>query len=170
MVNIFCTNKLAAYLPQIEKNLVSSTYHNNWSGQLVVVNRRNCLYFIHKRTLYSVLLLDFKKKDFKIIDKLFFEGLIAQLQLDELNRPELNAYLRENFTEVKFYKTDNDQSTLGTMRDDLMRLKATIEDRVDKFEAAKDFMKYAMNEIPIGTRKYQSAKKIMAAELKLLVP
>jgi hypothetical protein len=166
MINVFCTKKLESFVKTEDSTLESYTSDNNWNGQLISIDRRKCLYFIHKRTLYSILLLDILKKDLMHLEKLFFEGLVNQLKLDRLYSPKLDNYLLNNYSTIKLFRTDNDQKTLGTMRDDIMHLNAYIEDKPDKMIAANYHMRKTLNIIPIGTRKYQNARDLMELELK----
>lgn len=166
MVNIFCTKKLEAFVVTEERTLESYTSDNNWNGQLITIDRRKCLFFIQKRTLYSILIIDILKKDLVNLDKLFLESLVNQLKLDNLYKPELDNYLTKNYSRIKLFKTDNDQSTLGSMRDDLMHLSCYVEDKGDRIGAAKKHMKQSLNNIPVGTRKYSLPKELMELELK----
>lgn len=165
MVNIFCTRKLESFVSTEERTLESYTSDNNWNGQLVLLDRRKCLFFIHKRTLYSFFILNILKKDLVHLDRLFFDGLVAQLKSDNLYQPQLDNYLKEYYSSVKLFKTDNDQSTLGTMRDDLMHFSSYIENKTDKFKAAKEFIDKTLNSIPIGSRKYAESSELMQLEL-----
>ncbi|MBW6484326.1 MAG: hypothetical protein K0B10_14885 [Vicingaceae bacterium] len=167
MINIFCTKKLEAFTGKLDKK--EPIGENNWTGHLVAIGGRKCLYFIQKKTLYSVLLIDIVKKDLKQLDKLFFEALLIQLKADKIYKPELENYLVENFSSLKLLPTDNDQKTMGTMRDDIINLKAYCEDKENKLKAAAEFATETINKIPLGTRKYKYASELMNEELKSLV-
>jgi hypothetical protein len=166
MVNVFCTKKLEAFVTTEERTLESYTSDNNWNGQLILIGRRKCLYFIHKRTLYAVLILDILKKDLLKLDQLFFDGLVNQLKIDNLYQPQLDNYLKEHYFSLKLFKTDNDQKTLGTLRDNTMHLKSYIENKPDKIVAATRHQKHSLNKIPIGSRKFQNGTEMMKSELE----
>ena len=170
MVNIFCTRKLESFVSTEERTLESYTSDNNWNAQLISIDRRKCLYFLHKRTLYSFLILNVVKKELAQLDKLFFDGLLAQLKLNDLYKPELHPYLLETYSDLKLFKTDNDQSTLGTMRDDLMHLLSFIDNKPNKFIACQEYGKRRLNSIPLGSRKYCFSKELMELELKNFLP
>ena len=169
MVNIFCTKKLEPLVKTEERTIESFTSDNKWNGHLISIDRRKCLYFIHKPTLYSFLILDILKKDLVKFDQLFFDSLVNQLILDNLYSPQLDEYLKENYSTIKLFKTDNDQSTLGTLRDVLRHLNSYLEDKSDKIIASKKFMEKGLNKIPIGTRKYYNATEIMKLEFDNLL-
>ena len=139
---------------------------DGWNAQLFSIDRRKCIYFVQKRTLYSVILLDIVKQDLKQINSLFFKALVEQLKTDKLYQRSIELYLYENYSSLRFFKTDNDQKTLGTMRDDMARLTMFIDEAVDKFAGVRKCMNYALNSVPIGTKDYISAKELMAEELK----
>ncbi len=163
MVNVFCSKKLEPFV-DID-NHIQETF-NQWNAHLVFLDGKKCLYFVDKKTLYSIFIIDIVKKDLKNIGNLFFDTLVQQLKNDKIYRPELDNFLIDNFKTIKFYKTDNDQKTLGTLRDDLMHLKAYCEDKNSKLLAASEFAKSRLNRIPIGVRKYHFAKELMGEELK----
>lgn len=163
MVNVFCSKKLEPFV-DIDNNIQETL--NLWNAHLVYFDGKKCLYFVDKKTLYSIFIADIVKKDLKNIGNLFFDTLVQQLKNDKIYRPELDKFLIDNFKTIKFYKTDNDQKTLGTLRDDLNHLKAYCEDKNNKLLAALEFAKISMNGIPIGVRKYYKAKELMEEELK----
>lgn len=163
MVNVFCSKKLEPFV-DIDNNIQETV--NQWNAHLVYLDRKKCLYFVDKKTLYSIFIADIVKKDLKNIGNFFFYTLVQQLKDDQIYRPELDNFLVDNFKTIKFYKTDNDQKTLGTLRDDLYHLKAYCQDKNNKLLAALEFAKFRMNNIPIGVRNYYTAKKIMETELK----
>ncbi|HET6244211.1 MAG TPA: hypothetical protein VFF35_06795 [Bacteroidia bacterium] len=166
MVNIFCTRKLETFVDIKEKPETNPENDNNWNGHLISIGGRKCLYFVEKKTLYSILLIDILKKDLKQLEKLFFNELLIQLQEDKIYKPEYGKYLIENYSSLRLFQTDNDQKTMGTMRDDIGHLKAYCEDKNDKLKAATEFAHRSLNRIPIGTRKYKYAKEIMEEMLK----
>jgi hypothetical protein len=65
-----------------------------------------------------------------------------------------------------FYETDNDQKTLGTLRDNISHIKAYIEDKDDKLKYASELMKSRINKIPLGSRKYHYANELMKLEIE----
>lgn len=72
----------------------------------------------------------------------------------------------EKYSKLGLFKTDNDQKTLAIIRDNTLHIKAYCKDKSDKLKAVREFFKYSLNSIPIGTRKYWFAKEIMAEEIK----
>jgi len=166
MVNIFCTKKLEGFVTTEERTLESYTSDNNWNAQLIFIDRKKCIYLIHKRTLYAFLILNISKKDLPNLDQLFLNGFIAQLKIDNLYNPVLDNYLKENYSCIKLFKTDNDQKTLGTLRDGTSHLKFYIENEHDKIKAVNRHQHQTINIIPIGSRKFKCGKDMMKKELE----
>ncbi|HET6243623.1 MAG: hypothetical protein H0V01_05500 [Bacteroidetes bacterium] len=149
-----------------DKNEIANGTENKWTAHLVPIGGRKCIYFIHKKSLYSVLVIDILKKDLKELNNLFYEAFVTQLKVDKIYNSEFERFLKENFSSMKLFSTDNDQKTMGTMRDGIMHLKSFCEEKENKLDAAVEFCKYSLNRIPIGTRKFKYAKELMEEELK----
>ena len=82
------------------------------------INRKKCLIFTHKETLYSFLILDVKKKGTKNINHQIIYELKKQLTKDGINQTKALSYFGLfNHQEIFLLKTDNDQKTLGPIRD-----------------------------------------------------
>jgi hypothetical protein len=114
MVNVFCTRKTESLITVEKKRENYNPIDENWLCNLIAVGGKKSLYFIDKKTLYSILLLNVKKKDLQNIESLFIEEFISQLKIDGILNPEKELIIRNKFSEITFYETDNDQKTLGT--------------------------------------------------------
>jgi hypothetical protein len=166
MVNVFCTRKTESLITVEKKRENYNPIDENWLCNLIAVGGKKSLYFIDKKTLYSILLLNVKKKDLQNIESLFIEEFISQLKIDGILNPEKELIIRNKFSEITFYETDNDQKTLGTLRDNDYQIKTFISDKIDKLYFAKEFMRNNMNSIPLGARKYAYAKDLMKDEIE----
>ena len=165
MINIFCTKKLETVLKPVSKNEEIQETENNWSGQLLFVDGKKCLLFIEKKSLYIFLILNFSTKDIKNLPTLFLENFINQLKNDKIHSPEIENYCRENYKSVKFFRTDNDQKTLGTLRDTEYLMKEYPTQIINPSKI-KDFWIFKFNKIPLGGRKFAYAKELMKAEFE----
>lgn len=168
MINIFCTRKTESFISVNKKEEYYNENDENWICNLIAVGGKKSLYFIEKKTLYSILILNIKKKDLQNIENLFVEELISQLKIDQIFNPEKELLIRNNHKKITFYETNNDQKTLGTLRDNDYHIKAYISNKVDKLYFARDFMQSSINRIPLGSRKYAYARDLMKAELDKL--
>lgn len=165
MINIFCTKKLETLLKPVSKNEEIQETENNWSGQLLYVDGKKCLFFIEKKSLYIFLILNFSTKDIKNLPTLFLENFIDQLKNDNIHSLEIENYFRENYKSIKFFRTDNDQKTLGTVRDTEQMLRCYHSETISH----KDVIEYRirkLNRIPLGGRKYAYARELMLNDLK----
>lgn len=79
--------------------------------------------FVDKKTLYIILILNFSVKDLPRLKEIFLKEFINQLKRDDIHSPEIENYFIKNFNVIKFFKTDNDQNTLGTIKNAASLLK-----------------------------------------------
>ena len=166
MVNVFCTRKTESFISVKKKEENYNESDENWTCNLISVGGKKSLYFIEKKTLYSILILNIKKKDLVDIESIFIEEFISQLKIDGILNPEKELLIRNKYKEITFYETDNDQKTLGTLRDNEYNIKVYILDKVDKLHFARDLMQTRINRIPLGGRKYAYARELMKSELE----
>jgi len=149
MAKIHCTAKLKNFLrPLIETNSLEAA--EVWNAHLFYTNRKKCICFVNKETLYTVVLFDVLKKDLNNLKTLFVESLIQQLYSDDILEKENELKVRAEFDEISFHPTNNDRSVLGSLNDTLFRIKhwGTLE------EAINYVSKY-VNKTPMGALKFQ---------------
>ena len=157
MVHIYCTQKLGKFLNTAKGELPERRSHD-WSAHLFFLSGRKCIIFVHKKTLYSVLLLDIFKKDMVHLSKLFLEALISQLEADKI--PDRHQSLvRTIYREISLVPTDNDRKTLGVINNMISIIQAVA---ADGLLAARQ---YEINKIPWQALKYAYPKDIMLKEL-----
>ena len=166
MINVFCTKKLENLIGKVSKNEEIKETENNWTANLLMVNGKKCLLFIDKNTLYLFLVLGFSVKDLPNIKKLFVQEFINQLKRDEIYSINAENYFNEIFSEINFFRTDNDQKTLGTVRDAESMINHFLSDEYDKNIAVLKYQVNYMNSVPLGGKKYKNAKQLMLTELK----
>ena len=166
MINIFCTKKLEKLIGKVSKNEEIKETENNWTGNLLMVNGKKCLLFIDKNTLYIFLILGFSVKDLPKIKKLFVQEFINQLKRDKIYSIDAENYFNDLFLEINFFRTDNDQKTLGTVRDADMMLKHFLNDDFDKDVSILRYQVNYMNSVPLGGKKYVNAKTLLINDLK----
>ena len=169
MVNIFCTNKLAGLISV--KPILNSVTENSesWSAHLFSIAGRKCILFTEKETCYSVLLVDVLKKDLKDINSLFYNAFICQLNTDKIELTPNLSYVDKINCELTLYRTDNDRKTIGVMNSLILDLKSYCDTKFDKIAAARYFGQNIINGIPIGSRKFANAKKMMQAKINRIV-
>ena len=159
MVKIHCTAKLKVFLtPLIKTDSLESD--EVWNAHLFYLNRKRCICFLNKETLYTVVLFDVLKKDLENLKTLFVESLIKQLYSDSILLKEDETRIRREFIELHFYQTNNDRSSMGSLNDTLFRIKywKTLEE-------AKIFVSEGVNETPMKALKYQYPKEVMRLKI-----
>jgi hypothetical protein len=166
MIKIYCTKKLESFVNvEHEDKTEFQESENNWNGQLISIDRRKCLYFVHKKTLYSFVIFNILKKDLKNLDILLYEAFENQLKSDKIYDDKAERYLNIHFNGYKLLRTDNDQKTLGILRDSIFRIESYYYDKVDKLKSAKTYVNLYLNEIPLTSKKYRNAKDTMFEEI-----
>jgi hypothetical protein len=159
MVKIHCTAKLKDFLsPLIETNSLETA--EVWNAHLFYLNRKKCICFLNKETLYTVVLFDVLKKDLDNLKTLFVESLIQQLYSDDILEKQNEQKVRMEFDEIRFYPTNNDRRVQGSLNDTLFRIKywGTLEEAIN-------YVSKGVNEIPMKAIKFQYSKEVMREKI-----
>lgn len=166
MIKIYCTRKAEKLFDTIIKDESQENSFEKWNCDLLNFERKKCFLFVHKETLYGVLLTEIRKKDIPILSELFITALLKQLKHDSISTSKSEEILMLNSNEMSFYCTDNDQRTLGTLRDYKNHLIGFTEHKNNKLNAAKVFANEYLNGIPSGARNYKTPIKLMREKLE----
>lgn len=163
MAIVYCTNKLKSFL----KPLVSDTpllSQDGWNAHLFYIKARKCIAFIHKETLYVVVLFDVFKKDLSKIRTLFRQAFINQLSSDEiLKKREAEEWIEKYVEQIYFQSTDNDRSVLGSLNDTIARI--TCWNTPNMLEEARLYVAKHTNRTPMGAVNYQYPKELMKQKI-----
>ncbi len=112
------------------------------------------------------MIINIQKKNFPNIKEIFLREFTDQLVADRIICSEMAMQkIVNDCSELLFYETNNDQKTLGTLRDNILHLKSYIEDKPDKIFAAKIFVRESINNILLGSRKYAKSRQLMDIEI-----
>jgi hypothetical protein len=87
MATIYCSTKLSTLLGLNKKPREQSPAAvdpHSWNTMLFYLNKRKCLLFMHKASLYSFLALDIVKKDLADLPSFFRQHFTDQLLADQL--------------------------------------------------------------------------------------
>lgn len=165
-MEVFVTKKLSEFLQPNKDNSYQELDYK-WSASLFYLNRKKCLLFTHKLTLYSFVVLDVKKKDLKTLAIRIINELKAQLNADKINlETALNYFGIETPEEIFFLRTDNDQKTLGWVRDLTQNIKSyLLYNDGDKIFGTTYFANKRINKIPVGSRKFQNSNEMLSDKL-----
>lgn len=160
-MELFITRKTEKVL-SFSKEISNEQNQEKWSLDSFLVDRKTCLIVTHKETLYTFFVCNIKKADLKNINDLVYNALIDQIKTDEIDLEKSIDYFNlKGDIQINFLRTDNDQKTLGWLRDILIVTKFVMEeDKSAKIEQLKSFAKY-MNDRPIGKRNYKTPIELL---------
>ena len=164
-MNIFCSHKLSKLL-NLEKTINPEFgVTSSWNAHQFSVAGKKWIIFVHKQTLFSIILIDVVKKDLQNIAFLFTEALITQLEREKLLTPNFESYLREFDQIANFYTTDNDRRTMGSLNDFIYHTKSCYEDE-KRIEKARNYAWKYLNEMPSKVLKFNSPRETMREFIK----
>ncbi len=138
MITVHATKKLFAklpvdeqgYLPAHERTATASHLAANdegasllsgWHGNLVTLQRRNCVLFVHDTTRFTLLLMGLTKPDFAKLDFLFQDALMNTLLKCGANDEQMRAVVMQ--LQDLCFDTQCDRSVQGSLN----RMKSDIE-------------------------------------------
>lgn len=169
MIKIYISRKLEnVFKPyKLKKDENSKDNVLQFNAHIFLIDRRKCVLFTQKETCYSFAIMNYTKADFKNIHILFYKAFKAQLIADNLYELGGEKYLNLFATQMELFQTDNDQKTLGIIRDSIYRIDSWRFDNSERdISLVSKYILSYQNEIPIGSLKYQNAKEMMLMELK----
>ena len=142
---------------------------DNWNGHLFMLEKRKCIVFVHKETLYSFVLFDILKGHLKEFKNIFLLHYLEQLKADELLTPEIEAGIRKDFENFQLSTTDDDRSTIGYMNDCITRLKWDRGDNPPTIDEARAYVKNYYNDNLLMSRNFTTPHELMCERLKSYV-
>lgn len=125
MAILFCSHKLSRLLGITRPKTIQAWIEDDslkWNAQLFFLNRRKCIIFMHKKTLYLFVIFDILKKDLLDFSTFFIQNLIQQLKSDNLLNPNFMKYLDEKYQKIQIESTDNDKKVIGSINDCIYRI------------------------------------------------
>lgn len=167
MIKIYATRKSEEIFGQLEKDNSIEEVCEKWNCHVLILERKRHFLFVHKETLYGIVVFNITKKELKNLHNLLLLELEDRLIQDYSNVEAVKNYISENYKELKIYSTDNDRKTLGTLNDQVHSIKAYCEDKTEKLNSAKIYCNNYLNEMPIGVRNFNSPLVLMGIKLNL---
>lgn len=161
----FCSKKLSDLLKLKTKRTELSGSYEKWNGHLFYLDKKKCLVFMHKETLYSVVLLDILKKDLENLNKLFIDSFIKQLYSDSILPQDKENKIRNEYKQITLQLTDNDKEIIGSLNDCVLRIKYFRNDKGDIFTKAKEYIGRNLNATPMGARNFFYPKELMGKKI-----
>ncbi|CAN5535792.1 hypothetical protein BH10BAC5_BH10BAC5_05480 [soil metagenome] len=149
--HLFCSKKLSDLI--LLKTNKSETIESNekWNGHLFYIDKRKCLIFIHKQTLYSVVVIDILKKDLDNFNKFFTDNFIKQLYIDNILNIDNEEKIKEIYNRINLRTTDNDRRVTGFLNDGVFRMKSCIYDLGKSY--IRNYRYNNLNITPMGSKK-----------------
>ena len=154
MIEIFCSAKVSTLIGIKVKSAENDTISGNWNVHLFLLNRKKCLLFIHKETLFCVAVYGIIKKDYPNLSTLFINSLVEQLYVQEILTEAQEQILRDAYKDVTFFTTDNDRKVISFLNDCIARLKHHKSDE----KSVEFYIKNYMNQNPWVTLKFSNSK------------
>ena len=158
MATIYCSAKLSTLLGLSKKPKDDSTVSadpNSWNAMLFYLNKRKCLLFAHKSTLYTFLVLDIVKKDLGDFPKFFSQNFTDQLLADQLITERAKVMLEQDYGSIILKPTDNEKKVIGSMNDCIFRVRYyTGRDDEDGRSKSATYIAHQFNKTPMGAIDY----------------
>lgn len=82
MATIFCFKYLLNFF-NVDANTTKEINYSNlncWTAHLFRADIKNCVIFLHHKTLFYFVIFDVKKEDYNKLNDLFLEGLLTELK------------------------------------------------------------------------------------------
>lgn len=159
---IYCSGKLSELMKLKEKldssEHKSSDNYGNWNAHLFFHAGKKCIMVVNKKTLYSFVKMNILKDQLKDMRALLLPSFINQLKADRLYKDQDFDYWADYFSELKFSKTDNDKSAIGSLNELIYQFRGTLEadNPIYKNRTEKTVSTF-LNEMPMSTIGYHSA-------------
>ena len=130
-----------------------------WYCNLIWIERKKCLLFTHANSLYSFLVVDFRKSDTKNLDHIFQSHFRESLEYLHLSKSAINNLLPQ-INGIKLTKTIN-KRILGSMNDLKYQYQVNIAHIGGLKYCDMDEMIYIVNTNPMSMIKYGSGNELM---------
>ena len=172
MATIYSSTKLSTLLglPKKPKDHPTAAVDpNSWNAMLFYLNKRKCLLFVHKSTLYTFLILDVVKKDLADFGKFFRQHFTDQLLADQLISERAKVILEQDYGSIILKPTDGDRKVIGSMNDCIFRVRYyDSRDDEDRRSKGATYIANQLNKTPMGAIDYAHPVEKMKEFLKNL--
>jgi hypothetical protein len=152
MITIYCSQKLTTLLglpKNHSESLSTETDLHDWNAILFYLNKRKCLLFMQKKTLYAFLALDIVKKDLIDFSRFFRQHLTDQLLADQLINPHAKNLLDSICDPISLMSTDNDRRIIGSMNDCIFRIRFYDSGKGDTLALSPTYIGHQLNRTPM---------------------
>jgi hypothetical protein len=157
MSTIYCSTKLSTLLGLPKKpkdHIIPAADPHSWNAMLFYLNKRKCLLFTHKTTLYTVVVLDILKKDLANFPKFFRVHLTDQLLADQILNTRSISILGSYYESITLHSTDNDRKVIGSINEFIAQIRVYDYMRKDTFLLNPTNFGHELNRTPMGAIGY----------------
>ena len=170
MATIYCSTKLSTLLglPKKSKDFPTAAIDSHgWNAMLFYLNKKKCLLFMNKPTLYCFLALDIVKKDLADFKKFFLQHFTDQLIADQLITERTKVMLEQDYRTIVLKPTDNDKSIIGSMNDCIFRIRYYNSRNEEPQTMNSTFIGHQLNKTPMGAIGYSNPVEKMKEYLSI---
>ena len=166
---IRCTQKALKLLNMpISKDAEIDNPLAEWYCNLLWIERKKCLLFTHEKTLFSFLVVDFRKGDVKNLDTIVQNHLRKALENLPVSNNKINRFMHQ--TEGFILTKTASKRILGSMNDYAYQYMVNIAHHGGLDNCDINEMIYQVNTNPMSMISYKSGNKLMLELLKSLPP
>ncbi|MCW8944108.1 MAG: hypothetical protein OQL27_04980 [Sedimenticola sp.] len=121
---IRCTQKLIKELRIKPTEIDALNPMTSWHANVLRIDRRKCVLFIHDQSLFSVFVAGLKRSDFDRLDEVFGQAMFRTLRLFDFDQRQVEQLL--DWGRHNSYTKTNSRSVLGSMNDMALHLQHHI--------------------------------------------
>lgn len=152
MAIIYCSAKLSTLMGLSKKpkeQSITEVDSHGWNALLFYLNKKKCMLFMHKPSLYSFLALDIVKKDLLDFPKFFRQHFTDQLMADQLLNPQSKTYMDTTCDSITLFSTDNDKKVLGSMNNHILTIRYYDAREGDSLLMKPTYIGHQLNRTPM---------------------
>jgi hypothetical protein len=119
MIQLRCTQKLLKEIGIAKSELCNISHSDsilgNWYANIFIVDRRKAIVFVSERTFLSFIVYGVNKRNIKVINEIFINGLSQLLSLEGFSKNDIEKNIKR-CEEIQF-TTTNSKTVLGNVND-----------------------------------------------------
>lgn len=110
---LHCTKKLATHLPSSSLNLTDPDAVSDWHANILTIQGRKCVLFIHDQTRFILFDRDLTKPDFQRLHQRFLNLLEDDLTYMGTSQTKISGLLKKH--QPMHWDTQTQRSVLGSL-------------------------------------------------------
>jgi hypothetical protein len=154
---IGCTQKLQKEMVLKKSDLFTKESDNgqlgDWIANLIYIERRKCIVFVNKKTLFNFIVLNLKREQIRNLNEVFLSNFVNNV-LFKMNLESIIPQVIDEYEVIKYSKT-NDRSVLGSMNDMILHYKYHVDHFGGIFNCDISEIIYRINRTPFSALKWK---------------